>query len=271
MPSRKSSGMLPENEEVVMKAWRLTLVSGILVAIFWAVFCASAQDAPSFRLPGLDGKEYALSDFRGQPVVLSFFTTVCPYCAEELPLLEKLYKEYREKASLVVLGINLEEPESVVRKFTERIGISFPVLLDTRGETASLYRIFGLPTLFFVDPQGKLVDMILGWSDETTIRRKLDRILWFRGLLLPEVRNLLAVLRDVTLLDFREDAANPFPEISGLRHRVVSQDEDLSSLDPQGTYVILAPTNASGKRLAASLAQKGFQRVYYLMVDGDTE
>lgn len=254
-----------------MKVWRTAFALGVFALVFSLVFCAVAQDAPSFRLPGLDGKEYALSDFRGQPVVLSFFTTWCPYCAEKLPLLEKLYKEYREKASLVVLGIDLQEPEALVRKFTERIGVSFPVLLDAKGETASLYRILGLPTLFFIDPQGKVVDMILGGSDEATLRRKLDRILWFRGLLLPEVRNLLTVLRDVTLLDFRENAANPFPETPGLRYRVVSQNEDFSSFDPRGTYVILAPTNATGKSLAASLAQKGFQRVYYLMVDGDTK
>lgn len=254
-----------------MKVWRTVFTLGVFVALFSLVFWALAQDAPSFRLPGLDGKEYTLSDFRGQPVVLFFFTTWCPYCAKELPLLEKLYKEYREKASFVVLGINLQEPETLVRKFTEEVGISFPVLLDAKGETASLYRILGLPTLFFVDPQGKVADMILGGSDEATLRRKLDRILWFRGLLLPEVRNLLTVLRDVTLLDFRENATNPFPEASGVQYRVLSQNEDFSSLDPQGTYVILASTNATGKSLAASLAQRGFQRVYYLMVDGGTE
>lgn len=254
-----------------MGSWRVAVILGTCLALSLVGFCAAAQDAPPFRLPSLDGREYALSDFRGQPVILSFFTTWCPYCAEELPLLEKLYKEYREKASLVVLGINLQEPENLVRKFTERIGISFPVLLDAKGETASLYRILGLPTLFFIDPQGKITDFVLGGGDETTLRRKLDRILWFRGLLLPEVRNLLAVLRDVTLLDFRENATNPFPEISGLRYKVLSLSDDLSSLDPQGTYVILAPTNALGKSLALSLTQKGFRRVYYLMVDGHTE
>ncbi|MEN3202545.1 MAG: TlpA disulfide reductase family protein [Atribacterota bacterium] len=242
-------------------------IFGIFVTVLCGVSCVLAQEAPLFRLPGLDGKEYALSDFRGQPVILTFFTTWCPYCAEELPLLEKLYREYREKASLVVLGIDLQESEGVVRKFVERIGISFPVLLDAKGESASSYRVLGLPMLFFIDPWGRIADVIIGGSNETTIRRKLDRILWFRGLLLPEVRNLLTVLQGVTLLDFRKDASNPFPEIPGLQHKVVSEGDDLSFLDPQGTYVVLATTGAEGKTLAASLAQKGFQRVYYLMVD----
>lgn len=242
-------------------------VFGIFVVVLFGVSCAVAQEAPSFRLPGLDGKEYALSDFRGQPVILTFFTTWCPYCAEELPLLEKLYKEYQEKASLVILGIDPQESEGVVRKFVERIGISFPVLLDAKGETAASYRVLGFPMLFFIDPWGRVADVIIGGSNETTIRRKLDRILWFRGLLLPEVRNLLTVLQGVTLLDFRKDASHPFPEMSGLQYRVVSGEDDLSSLDPQGTYVVLATTSGEGKALAASLAQRGFQRVYYLMVD----
>ncbi len=253
-----------------MSVQRACRFLGSVLVLLFAFSFAGAQDAPPFRLPGLDGKEYTLADFLGQPVILSFFTTWCPYCAEELPLLEKLYREYRDKASLVVLGINLQEPENLVRKFTERIGLSFPVLLDAKGGTAFSYRVLGLPTLFFIDPQGKIADMILGGSNEATIRRKLDRILWFRGLLPPEVRNLLAVLQDVTVLDFREHPANPFPELSGFRYEVVSQ-EDISSLDPRGMYVILASTSSEGKTIAASLAKKGFQRVYYLMVDDDKE
>jgi peroxiredoxin len=250
---------------------RIQRVLGLFVALF-VVVCvlpqAGAQEAPGFRLPGLDGKEYALADFRGQPVVLSFFTTWCPYCERELPLLDKLYREYREKASLLVLGIDLQEPKEKVRRFVEGLGLSFPVLLDERGGTAFSYRIFGFPTLVFIDPQGKIADMILGGSDEATIRRKLDRILWFRGLLLPEVRNLLEVLEGVVLLDLRERGTNPFSEKPGLRYKTVTGEDDLSHLDPQGVYVILAATSAEGKAFAASLAARGFRHVYYLLVDG---
>lgn len=254
-----------------MKAKNSIVLFGIFLLSFLALSLAHAQDAPPFRLPGLDGKEYALSDFQGQPVLLTFFTTWCPYCAEELPLLEKLYKEYREKASLVVLGIDLQEPEDLVRKFTERVGISFPVLLDAKGETGFSYRILGLPTLFFIDPEGRIADMIIGGSDEATIRRKLDRILWFRGLLPAEVRNLPVVLKEVTLLDFRENGTHPFPETPGFRYQKVSQDSDFSSFDSQSAYVILAATNTEGKTIAASLAKKGFRRVYYLLVDDAQE
>lgn len=248
-----------------MRIQRVLATLGIFVVL--CVTSALAQDAPLFRLSGLDGKEYALADFRGRPVVLTFFTTWCPYCAKELPVLDKLYREYQEKADLIVLGIDLQEPEGVVRKFTEAVGVSFPVLLDTKGETGYLYRILGLPTLFFIDPQGKIADMILGGTDEATLRRKLDRILWFRGLLLPEVANLLKVLQGVTIFDFRENASHPFPEVQEVRYVKVTAGDDLSSFDPQGTYVVFASETAQGKAIAASLARQGFQRVYYLIVD----
>lgn len=228
---------------------------------------AEAKEAPVFRLPGIDGKEYALSDFQGQPVVLSFFATWCSYCAEELPVLEKLYREYSEKASLVILGIDLQEPKNLVAGFVERIGVSFPVLLDEKGETAFSYQTLWLPTLFFINPQGQIVDMILGGSDEATIRRKLERILWFRGLLLPEVRNLVEILDEIVVLDLRSGGTNPFPEKKNIRYETVCKNEDLSRFDPQGIYVILATTSGEGKDFASSMTRKGFRHVYYLLVD----
>jgi thiol-disulfide isomerase/thioredoxin len=216
---------------------------------------------------GIDGEEYSLADFRGRPVVLSFFTTWCPYCAEELPILEKLYREYQDKASLVILGIDLQESKDLVVRFIERLGVSFPVLLDQRGEAASAYRILGLPTLFFINPEGQVADMILGGSNEAVVRRKLESILWFRGLVMAEIRNLVEVLDGVTFLDLRENGTNPLPEKKNASYRLMRSPEDIGKLDPQGVYVLLPSTNEQGKEFASSMVRQGFRRVYYLLSD----
>ncbi|MGQ9622430.1 MAG: TlpA family protein disulfide reductase [Candidatus Caldatribacteriaceae bacterium] len=250
-----------------MRAYRFLFFLGISILFLFLLVSVQAQEAPSFRLAGIDGKEYSLADLRGRPVVLSFFTTWCPYCAQELPLLDKLYREYQDKASLAVLGIDLQEPKNLVVRFIERVGVSFPVLLDQKGETARAYRVLGLPTLFFIDPEGQVADMILGGSNEAVVRRKLESILWFRGLVMAEVRNLVEVLDDVTFLDLRENGTNPFPEKKNASYRSIQNPEDIGKLDPQGVYVLLPSTNEQGKECASSMARQGFRRVYYLLSD----
>ncbi len=250
-----------------MKTHGFLFSLGISVLFLFLLANVQAQEAPPFRLVGIDGEEYSLADFRGQPIILSFFTTWCPYCAQELPLLEKLYREYHEKASLVVLGIDPQEPKDRVVRFTERLGISFPVLLDPKGEATLAYRVFGFPTLFFINPEGQMVDIIFGGSSEAVIRRKLENILWFRGLLWAEVQNLVEVLDDVTFLDLREDGANPFPEKQSVSYRFVRSLEEVGKLDPQGVYVLLPSTNGQGKEFASSMVRQGFRQVYYLLSD----
>lgn len=250
-----------------MKTHGFLFSLGISVLFLFLLVNVQAQEAPSFRLVGIDGEEYSLADFRGQPVILSFFTTWCPYCAQKLPLLEKLYREYHEKASLVVLGIDPQEPKDRVVRFIERLEISFPVLLDPKGEATLAYRVFGFPTLFFINPEGQMVDMIFGGSSEAVIRRKLENILWFRGLLWAEIRNLVEVLDDVTFLDLRENGANPFPEKQNVSYRFIRSLEEVGKLDPQKAYVLLPSTNGQGKEFASSMARQGFRQVYYLLSD----
>jgi len=109
--------------------------------------------APDFVLqePGT-GNQVALSDFRGQPVVLNFWATWCVPCRTEMPDLQEAHNE----DGVVVLAVNWQESETVVQAFLEEFELTFPTVLDRQGTVRQHYGVVGLPATFFIDPEGVL-------------------------------------------------------------------------------------------------------------------
>jgi len=133
--------------------------------------------APEFRLASLDGKERALTDFRGRVVVLNFWATWCPPCREEMPTLQHVYHQMHE-VGVVIVGVNLGDPPSKVKEFVEETGVEFPILLDTHGKVAQEYRVRALPLTFWIDSSGVIRDITIGGPmPEEFIMENLDKLL----------------------------------------------------------------------------------------------
>jgi len=111
--------------------------------------------APDFTLPQLDGKPVSLSGLRGRVVIMEFWATWCGPCRFSLPSLEVIYKKYRDQGVTVLL-INNDEPPEAVRKWAKK-RFTAPVLLDEGAAVAARYGVQGIPRLFIVDQEGKLV------------------------------------------------------------------------------------------------------------------
>ncbi len=136
----------------------------------------TGQPAADFSLKAIDGSDVTLSSLRGKAVVIAFWATWCEYCREELPLIAGLYEEVREDG-LEVLAINmLEEPERVVAYVAE-LELPYPVLMDRRGEVAAQYRVRGLPTTVFIDPEGAVQRVHLGTLEESVLRDYVNALL----------------------------------------------------------------------------------------------
>jgi len=131
--------------------------------------------APLFTLMSLDGKSYQLQDFRGQDVVLNFWATWCPPCKLEMPLLQATSEHFKSQ-NIVVLGINDKEDPSVITPFIKDLKVTFPILLDPTEGAFANYQVYGLPTTYFIDKQGRLVDESIGPLTETTMTRYLDKL-----------------------------------------------------------------------------------------------
>ncbi len=124
--------------------------------------------APDFTLETLEGSTVRLSELLGgQPVVLLFWSYFCFPCQKEVPDIDALYRELgAEKVRLI--GISLDGPQydGKVRPFLAEKGISFPNAYDRETEqffeVAERYGVVGTPTLFVVDPQGRVRFIHLG-------------------------------------------------------------------------------------------------------------
>lgn len=159
-------------------------VLAILIGVFF-LFCGEKKEdppkkgttlerpqkgfsAPHFILYDLENKEFTLSDFRGKVVLLNFWASWCGPCRMEMPSMETIYKELKDKG-FEILAVNLDRggPEKV-KGFVSNYKLTFPILLDSGGKIAIKYRITALPTSFLLDQKGIIREKIVGgrnWTD----------------------------------------------------------------------------------------------------------
>jgi peroxiredoxin len=122
---------------------------------------AAGDEAPGFKLQALGGGTLSLGDLRGRTILVNFWATWCTWCKYELPALQAVYEKYQD-AGLVVVGVDVEEPQGLVEAYVQRYGLSFPVVLDEEGRTAEAYRVRGLPMTYFVNRKGVIVHVKRG-------------------------------------------------------------------------------------------------------------
>ena len=125
---------------------------------------AARYRAPDFTLTDLEENEIRLSDSRGRVVAMLFWTTWWPSCREELPSLDKFKREYEEKGVQVLL-INMSEKSPIVASFMKENDYSSRVLLDSEGQVAKKYDVFGIPVSYLIDKEGRVVYRLSGVVD----------------------------------------------------------------------------------------------------------
>jgi thiol-disulfide isomerase/thioredoxin len=130
------------------------------------------------RLEAPTGSPIALKDFRGKPLLINFWATWCPPCIEEFPLLDAFYREQSSKG-WQVLGLAIDQP-SAVRKFLEKLPVSFPIALAGL-EGTELGRSLGnetggLPFTVVVGADGRLIQRKIGKLDPADLQA-LSRII----------------------------------------------------------------------------------------------
>jgi thiol-disulfide isomerase/thioredoxin len=125
--------------------------------------------APDFTLATLGGESLTLSDFRGGPVIVNLWASWCPPCRAEMPAIQRIYEENRDRG-LIVLAVNTtyQDSEGAAAAFLQEFDFTFPVLLDRQGTVSRQYQLRALPTTFFIDAQGVVQKVIIGGPMSTT-------------------------------------------------------------------------------------------------------
>ena len=134
------------------------------------------KPAPGFTLVDLDGKKVSLSDFKGRPVLVNFWATWCAPCKLEMPWFEEYRAKYKGQG-FEVLGIAEDDaPKDEIVKTAKRAGVSYPVLL-TDNKVANLYGgVDSLPTSFYVDRSGKVVEETVGLAPKDEVEANIRKV-----------------------------------------------------------------------------------------------
>ncbi|KAF2327750.1 peroxiredoxin family protein [Flavobacterium ginsenosidimutans] len=117
--------------------------------------------APEFELKDLEGKTWSLKELRGRTVVLNFWFTSCAPCIKEIPELNKLVDEYKNK-DVVFLGLTYNTSQHV-EAFLKKRAFNY-TQLPNAGEISTKYNIFYFPTSFVID-KNAIIKGIMDKSD----------------------------------------------------------------------------------------------------------
>jgi cytochrome c biogenesis protein CcmG/thiol:disulfide interchange protein DsbE len=168
---------------------RKVLLVGALVVTPLLVFLASGfrfnpnyiesplvgRQAPTFSLVGLDGELVDLAELRGQPVVINFWATWCQPCVYEHPILVAAARRYEGRAQFV--GVIYQDEPDMIRRFVRQRGEWGPSLIDSGGEVAIAYGVYGAPETFVLDADGVIVEKITSVVEWQSLTRLVDSLL----------------------------------------------------------------------------------------------
>ncbi len=123
------------------------------------------KTAPDFTLPDTYGRMHALSDYRGEKnVILIFWSTTCPHCLKELPLVQSFYLTHRLKDNFEVLAVTTVKGESGLKKLKSLIkkNMFTFITLNDEQNVSEMYGVRYVPMAFFINKDGVIVDYLSG-------------------------------------------------------------------------------------------------------------
>lgn len=119
---------------------------------------------PEFNGATADGRRMSLDSLRGKVVLLNFWASWCLECRPEMPMFEQLHREFAAQG-LSVVGINAREGIAAIQRYAKELSLTFPLILDPKGEINAAYGVIGLPTTFLIGRDGRAVALGVGPRD----------------------------------------------------------------------------------------------------------
>ena len=132
------------------------------------------DDGTAFQLQDLDGNPVRLEDLKGKLVWVNFWASWCPPCQGETPVLRDLDETYGDKG-LEIVGVAVQETTvDNVEEYAERYQLGYRIAFDTSADIFRLYRVYALPTQFFIGPDGTILDVVNGPLSHQDAQARID-------------------------------------------------------------------------------------------------
>ena len=156
--SSRNQILRPRATAILAASWAL------LVAATAAAAALTSAPAPDFTLHSVAGSNLRLQEQRGQVVMLNFWASWCAPCRQEMPQLDRLYEKYHA-AGFQLLGVNVDEDVRNATGVSSKLGLHFPVLLDTEKKVSRLYDLSTMPSTVLIDRDGRVRYIHRGYKD----------------------------------------------------------------------------------------------------------
>ena len=133
---------------------------------------------PAVTLEDLDGKPVDLSQWIGKkPVMIEFWATWCPLCAELFPRLEAVKRTHGDSVQVVVIAVGVSQSPASIKRHLTRHPMSFPVLWDGTGAAVRAFQVPGTSYVVMLDAKGKVVYTGYGADQnlDAAVRRLVSR------------------------------------------------------------------------------------------------
>lgn len=135
------------------------------------------EQVPAFTAPDLFGGTVAWDDYLGRPTVLPVWASWCPHCQAELPVLDRVMKDYPDLGFVTVVTAIGAQPGPTPEQYMQEAGLDFPVAVDdVDGTLGAGLGVTGFPTLYFVNSDGTVAFQLGGEVDEQTLRTVIDQL-----------------------------------------------------------------------------------------------
>jgi len=134
---------------------RIALCAAALAASASVPAVAPTSSAPDFTLHSMGGPNLRLQEQRGRVVMINFWATWCGPCRQEMPHLNRLYDKYKA-SGFVLLGVNVDDDAGNAQVVATKLGVKFPVLLDSDKLVSKLYDLSTMPSTVLIDRDGKV-------------------------------------------------------------------------------------------------------------------
>lgn len=141
-------------------------------------FAARRRPAPDVPITLINGTQPRTADLRGQVVLMSFWSTTCAPCLEEMPVLIELHQLYAPRGlTTIAVAMKHDRPDLVI-DFAQRRKLPFDVAVDPWGATAQAFEQTEVtPTKFLLDKDGNIVRTYVGRTDFSDLQERLERLL----------------------------------------------------------------------------------------------
>ncbi len=175
---QKNSHKVSQKSSISAAFLKLTTALVLSLMVFLGDTTLASQAAPNLELKKLDNSSFKLSDYKGDVLYVDFWATWCPPCRKSFPWMEEMQQRYSDLGFKVV-AVSLDVKRGVIDQFLGDMKTSFIIAHDKTGDSASQFKVQGMPTSFLIDRKGNIHLMHQGFksSDKSKLEAEIKKLI----------------------------------------------------------------------------------------------